>query len=270
VNDGQDDRPGFVPPDGEPRPDEGLSVQSGAPRGPESHEGTYADGAPPGSYGAPGPWPYGPGPRPPRKNRRGLVIGLVIVAAVVLAGMSVLLEKAYSPAGDTDDAGSPGATHEVHAIVVPESFGHYRRMTGSDARRIEKDLRQEMAPQGGAFAQAKTAIYEKRGSTEPPIVFIGLSAKDGPAAAEQLRSGSPSEQVDWVFEGVGLKGGTKDYAAGPFGGVLRCGAGRDESGPMAACAWADASTVGMMFRSGSGSVASLAGAAFELRNAAER
>ncbi|WP_285580512.1 hypothetical protein [Actinoallomurus iriomotensis] len=265
MNDGQDDGPGFVPPDGEPRPDEGLAGRSDTPRGgPEGHEApggpaSYGDGTLPGPYGAPGPWPYGPGPRPPKKNRRGLIIGLVIVAGVVVAAVPLLLAE----------AGSLDAPHEVHAIVVPDTFGHYRRKTGSDAQRIEKTMRQDMAPHGGAFTHARTAIYQRRGSTEPPVVFIGLSAKDAPAVARQLRSATPSEQVDWVFEPMGIKGRTKDYTAGPFGGVLRCGRGRDEDGTMVVCAWADGSTLGMVFRSGYRSVKSLAGVTYELRNAAE-
>jgi hypothetical protein len=267
VNDGQDDGPGFVPPDGEPRPDEGLAGRSDTPRGgPGGHEApggpasygaglprSYADGPPSVPYGA---------PLPPKKYRRGLLIGLVVVAAVVsvaVPAMSMWLVM----------AGPPGAPHEVHAIVVPDTFGHYQRETGSDAQRIEKTMRQDMAPHGGAFTHARTAIYQRRGSTEPPIVFIGLSAKDAPAAAKQLRAATPSEQVDWVFEPMGIKGSTKDYTAGPFGGVLRCGRGRDEDGTMVACAWADGSTIGMVFRSGYRSVASLAGVTFELRNAAE-
>lgn len=248
-----------------------------------AHGGTQPQG---GMYGGPyGQTPsYGPGGGPPKKSRTGLIVGLAAGAVVVVIA-AVVAVVAISGGDDKPTAassplasGSPSASSPVnsgghHSLTVPESVGPYHRMSGSIADRLAATMRKSMnQDQNGkyadVYAKAKIAIYSKNGDTTHPVIFVGLSADDSPTIAEELRSRTPSDEVDSTFLGMGL-GDAKDYPPGPLGGVLRCGTGPMGGSTAAACAWADSSTVGALIAPGSGSAATLAGATLELRNAAE-
>lgn len=245
-----------------------------------------------GAYGDPyGQTPsYGPGGVPPKKSRTGLIVGLAIGAVVVVIGGTAAVigvtssgdEKpaaASSPLPSSASSSAPAASPSAvdagggHSLTVPETVGPYRRMTGSIADRLAETMRKSMnQDQSGkyadVYAKAKIAIYSKSGDTTHQLIFVGLSADDSPSIAEELKSRTPSEEVDSTFLGMGL-GDAKDYPPGPLGGVLRCGTGPMGSSTAAACAWADSSTVGALIAPESDSAATLAGTTLDLRNAAE-
>jgi hypothetical protein len=265
---------------------------------PPPQSGGYPYGQPP-AYGQPPSYeqqppygqtaPYGPGGEPPKKSRAGLVTGLAIGAAVVLIGGTAAVigmnsggdEKptaASSPltsGAPTSPAASPSVVDAGghHSLTVPESVGPYHRMTGSVADRLAATMRKSMnQDQSGkyadVYAKSKIAIYSKNGDAAHPLIFVGLSADDSPSIAEELRTRTPSEEVDSTFLGMGL-GDAKDFPPGPLGGVLRCGTGPMSGSTAAACAWADSSTVGAVITPSSSSAATVAGTTLDLRNAAE-
>ncbi|MCW2861511.1 MAG: hypothetical protein JWP48_3219 [Actinoallomurus sp.] len=200
---------------------------------------------------------------------------------MVLGGAAVLIGVASSsgdkkPAAATSGAPSPSSSpSEVdagvpHSLTVPKSVGGYRRLTGSVANRLSSTMRKSMGEgsDAGVYSKARIAIYTKNGNSTRPLIFVGMSASDSPAIAEELKSNSPSQEVDSMFVGMGL-GDAKDYPAGPLGGDLRCGKGPMSDTTATACAWADSSTAGLLIAPDTGGVAALAATTLSLRNAAE-
>ncbi|MDN3358206.1 hypothetical protein [Actinomadura sp. DC4] len=283
MNGGQDG--GYPPPAGGQWPGQGQPPYGG--------QDPY--GAP--SYGPPGPYgggfgtsqyggtQYGPVMEPPKKGRTGLIVGLAVGAVLVVGGAVALVALVASgddkkPAAATSSATAAPSTSPStvdaglpHSIVVPKTVGDYQQLTGSVADRLASTMRKSMGDSQGAYAEAyakaKIAIYAKNGDSARPLIFVGMSGNDSPAIANELKSRTPSEEVDSTFLGMGL-GDAKDYPPGPLGGVLRCGTGPLGGGTAVACAWADSSTVGAVLTPQGGSPASLAGTTLDLRNAAER
>ncbi|MEV0401005.1 hypothetical protein [Actinoallomurus sp. NPDC050550] len=243
--------------------------------------GTVPGGGPP--PGGPGPWqPYGPPPMPPRKSRAGLIIALSTAGAVVVfGGLAILI--GLSSSGDKQKPGAATAapsasssapdaapTDTPRSIDVPASIGDYKRITGSVADRMIQNMRKSMGNSTGTtaavYAKAKIAIYLKKGDTQQPLVFVGMSGDDIPELRAELQSRSASEEVDSMFLGMGVTD-TSDFPAGPLGGVLRCGKGT--TGASSACAWADGSVVGMVLTPLSSDTVTLGATTLALRNAAE-
>jgi hypothetical protein len=222
---------------------------------------------------------------PPKKSPTGLIVGLAVAGVVVVLGGAAALvgvassgdEKPAvaqsSGAASSSDSPSTVDAEVPHSIVLPESVGGYRQVTGSVADRLAETMRKSMDQEQGSDSQgdsnAKIGIYSKKGDSAHPLIFVGLSASDSPEIAKELKAQSPSEEVDSTFIGMGL-GGAKDYPPGPLGGVLRCGTGPLGNVTAATCAWGDSSTVGIVIASKIGGAAELAGTTLDLRNAAER
>jgi hypothetical protein len=302
VNGGQDGGPGFPAPDGGQWPNDGPA-QGGTPYGappPAPYGGQPGYGnTQPGPYGGPtgplgpggpvgpggqypqGMWAYGQGAEPPKKSRKGLVTGLVVAAAVVVLGGAAAAVGVASSGDDNKPAAASGAASpssspsEVdegvpHSLTVPRSAGGYRRLTGSVADRLASAMRKSMGEGSDAdgYSKARFAIYTKGGSTARPLLFIGIAAGDSPAIAEELKTNSPSQEVDSMFLNLGF-GDAKDYPAGPLGGSLRCGKGSMSGTTGVACGWADSSTSGLLLAPGTSGVANLASTTLALRNAAE-
>jgi hypothetical protein len=276
VNGGQGG--GYPPPEGGQWPG---GPQGGTPYGGQDPYGGPGHGFGTTPYGT----QYGPVMEPPKKGNTGLIVGLVVGGVVVVGGAAALIALTAGggdkkPAAATSSAApSPSSSPSTvdaglpHSIVVPKTVGDYHQMTGSVADRLAQTMRKSMGDSQGAYAEAyskaKIAIYSKDGDAAHPLIFVGMSGNDSPAIANELKSRSPSEEVDSTFIGMGL-GDAKDYPAGPLGGVLRCGTGAMGAGTAAACAWADSSTVGAVLQPQSGGAAALAGTTLDLRNAAER
>lgn len=100
-----------------------------------------------------------------------------------------------------------------------------------------------MAPGPGREPAAVSGIWHGSPAALRCLVFLGFSVTDTPQVAPILRSQSPSAGLDSFMLGAGVAN-TRDYPAGPLGGVLRCG-GKTVSGIwVTICAWADGSVLG--------------------------
>ncbi len=305
MNGGQD---GYSSPAGGRWPGEEPSQGGGSPYGPPQGDPYGSQGAfggtQPGGFGTqpgglggtqPGafgghtaqtPWQYGG--EPPKKSRTGLIAGLVALGAVVVLGGGAVVfglsssssHDAGKPASAASAAPTPSDTqpadvgHDApHSLTVPKSVGDYQRLTGNVADRLASSMRRSMAAAGSGkaaavYSKARIAIYSKNGDPARPLVFVGLTGDDSPEISSGLKSGSPSQVLDALFLGMNV-GNTKDYAAGPLGGLLRCGTGSLSGSDAAACAWADSSTVGMLLSPRSDNARALSGTMLDLRNAAE-
>ena len=189
-----------------------------------------------------------------RWTNRGGPAYLTLFAALILI-----------PAGSCPAAAQPSPTGAQRTLTVPESFGDYKRLSGSDAEGVIQAIRKAQSQQNPAFAaKMKIAVYERRGDAGHRIAFIGLAAGDDPTIARELRSNPPSAEVDSALKAMPLSP-PKDYPAGPLGGTLRCAGGTSNG---AGCAWADGSTVGVVAGSAS-SADDLARTTLALRTAAE-
>jgi hypothetical protein len=267
-------------------PSYGQGSYGGAYGGTQPQGGIY--GGPYGQTPSYGPGGPGFGTEPPKKSRTGLIVGLAVGAAVVVLGGAAAIigvasggdkpASAASPLSSGASSSSAAATPSSgdggnHTLTLPATVGPYHRMTGTVADRLAETMRKAMNQDSSGkyadvYAKSKIAIYAKNGDATRPLIFVGLSANDSPSIAEELRTRTPSEEVDSTFLGMGL-GDAKDYPPGPLGGVLRCGTGPMGGSTAAACAWADSSTVGALIAPQSGSAAALAGTTLDLRNAAE-
>jgi hypothetical protein len=294
VNGGQSGGPGYPPPDGgqpgwgDTRPYGTTEPQSGV----QPYGGTYRG---PGPQGPPTArdWSYGAVPPPP-KNRTGLMIALAAAGAVVVLGGTAVaiglssgggakpVAATTSPAAPTPvptpsvtpSPTFPAADGVPHSIVVPSEFDDYHRLTGSVADRLIESMRKSAGSEGGTYAEAvnksKVAIFTRNGDDTQRLIFVGVSGNDSPVIAAELRSRTPSEEVDSTFLGMGITD-TKDFPAGPLGGVLRCGNGTVSGGTKAAaCAWADSSTVGSLLTPAGIELEDLAHTTLDLRSAAEQ
>jgi hypothetical protein len=199
---------------------------------------------------------YGPYQQPPKKSRTGLIVGLAVGAAVLLAGGAVtvvaltgssehttarnngLFTPAASPTTPAPSTSPPKArTRPARSVTLrpPSSAAGYKQMKGSIVKRSLDAMRAQM---GKLSDNAKIAIYSKGASR---LVYIGISGADDRQIASEL-SRSPSSEVDAVFMGSGITN-PKDYPTGSIGGVLRCGKTRQQASAVTICAWADSSAV---------------------------
>jgi hypothetical protein len=238
----------------------------------------HRQAAEPGAYWSPdGGMPLQRGR--PRKRHARLIVALCAVGLVVLFGVDTAVNgvnlkkaiKADKPrltvAAPSPVPTAPSSSPAVlpHSIEVPRSFGDFVRMSGDIADRTARSVRkQAVGRQGRAFAKAKIGLYKRRAVAGPEILFFGFSASDT-YIAEQLRELSPSEVADSFFFGTH----SKNYPAGPLGGVLRCAKDTVKGRKEAACVWVDDSVVGMVFDAKVPDPVALARIALSLRNAAE-
>ena len=117
-------------------------------------------------------------------------------------------------------------------------------------------------------SKAIVEVFRKNNDFDHRFVFYGYSAAAVPELASELRSTPLSQQVDQAFLGEGGIPNTSDYPAGPFGGILRCGAGTIDSTPASMCSWADGTTTGTLLAPNL-PAADLAAIALAFRDAAE-
>jgi len=194
----------------------------------------------------------------------------VLIAAGVVSTLVVVGKGAAKSGGSA----SPSRTAASHTITIPASAAGYTHITGNIARRLVAETRKRAAKAAGkvsgawgeAYAKAKIGFYT-RGSALRPLVFIGFSATDTPQVASVLRSQPPSEALDSFFLGAGVAN-TRDFPAGPLGGVLRCGKTTRASVPVTMCAWTDSSVLAVVAEAGI-SKSGLARVALAFRGAAE-
>jgi hypothetical protein len=216
----------------------------------------------PEQYGSPPP-PLMPYPQSAPQSR----IGRNTVVFGVLIFLLIAVPVVVSVMTDGDGRPVPQRT-----IYLPASLNDYEHVSGNVADRLIAEMRKsngDNSPEERAIDQKATmAIYEKNKDFDRRFLFIGFSASDDPTLARSLRSGTPSRIVDQAFLGGGKFSDTQDFQPGHLGGVLRCGAGKNDAGDLTMCVWVDGSTMGTIAAPGI-SVKDLAGLTFEFRAVAE-
>ncbi|GAA4628368.1 hypothetical protein GCM10023196_044390 [Actinoallomurus vinaceus] len=191
-----------------------------------------------------------------RKIGRYVGVGILVFTALATAG-SVM--RGWKNAGPS------------HTITVPDSIDQYNRLTGNVADRVIASMRAAAAKNTGEAARADAAaiaVYDKNQKPDQRLIFIGFTTDADPEMGRELRSHSASHEADGLFRGEGHFSSQRDFEAGRFGGVLRCGTGDAGFSFSSMCVWVDGSTVGMLLAT-KAAADDLAGTAFDFRNAAE-
>jgi hypothetical protein len=251
---------GFPPP-AQPGPYGAPPAQSGPYGAPPAYgqPGPYGDppayGQPQYPYPQPGQANYGApygypasmnpvgGPPPGRKRRTGLIVGLSIVGVLVVS--LVLLGIVGANQKKKEDKAVSGPPR---SLAAPTASGSYKLVTGSVADRVAESMKSAMTGKAGGqnlYDNAKIGIYSNPPGEEPKLIFLGLSTADSPALLNSLKRSSASAQVDEAFLGAGIKD-TKDFAAGPLGGVMRCGHTDEVGTTLHMCVWGDHATLGLV------------------------
>jgi hypothetical protein len=193
---------------------------------------------------------------PGRVLRFGAIAGLVVLAAIV----TTVISRGHKKSGPS------------HTITILDSVDQYERMTGSVADRTVEAMREagRDGAEGGSSADiadnAIIGVYQRSESPNRRFIFLGATAATNHPIGKELRAHSASRNADNIFDEEGGITGTRDFAPGPLGGVLRCGTGK--GGTTTICAWVDDSTVGM-FVSPNADIGTLARVALDFRGAAE-
>ncbi|MFD8480799.1 hypothetical protein [Kitasatospora sp. NPDC059673] len=230
---------GSIPPQDAPAAPQGGYGQPTVPAAPQGGYGQPAapqqawggGGVPPQAFppGTPGGYPPGY-PVAPKKSRKGLWIGLSVVAAVVLGGAGVLGYLIYDTAAETGK----------NKVVLPQSFHDMTNdPNDADAKDLASELQSGMQAEKDSFTNPEpvSAIY--RSSDEEKMLLV--SGLTGHVLL-------PSKQVDALYSSLPGGGATNrtDVDAGPLGGRMSCGnleLGGQNGG---ICVWADSSSVVMV------------------------
>jgi len=118
-----------------------------------------------------------------------------------------------------------------------------RRLVAVMRRRARKDTTASSPAWAAAYDTAKIGFYTKTGFD--PVFFLGFSADQTPRIASFLSAQPPSQTLDSFLLGAGISA-TKDFPAGPLGGVIRCGHSTGTSSRVTVCAWADRSVLALL------------------------
>ena len=159
-----------------------------------------------------------------RLRRKYIVIGAA-AAVVVAAGILGPLSWRWYHDGN-EEVGTP---KQVAGLVLDNSQG---------ARDTIDYLRTAMET-GVSLDNSTGGVYEDRTAQSKSVLFIG-----GTGVLV-----SPSQALTKTFALIsddnGGVVGVHDVAAGPLGGVMRCGSTQTDGGAMAVCAWADHGSIGL-------------------------
>jgi hypothetical protein len=200
-----------------------------------------------GPYGAAPAVAQVPAPPPPlmpyptsapesRINRKIVTFAVLIFLLIAVPVVVNVLTNGDRP---------PPPPEIRHTLSLPDSLNGYEHMNGDVADRLIADMRRsdgDSSPVERAIQQkAAMALYEKDKDFDQRFIFLGYSASDDPTLARDLRAATPSRFVDEAFPA----GDPQDFDPGQLGGVLRCAAGKSDSGgELTTCVWADGSTMG--------------------------
>jgi hypothetical protein len=217
------------------------------------------------------PAPSASGPQPPKNRHTGLIIGASAAVAVVIIAVGLLAATGHLGGGGSRTRTDADTSHpaQSHTLTLPRTAAGYTRMSGNVGKRIVGNVRKRAhksvagsGPWASAYDVAPIGVYDKAGAS--PMLFIGFSADRTPQVAPMLRAQSPGEGIDSFLLGAGVSS-TKDFPAGPLGGVLRCGQSRNS---LIYCAWDDSSVLAVLAEANT-TASKLAHVALAFREAAE-
>jgi hypothetical protein len=110
---------------------------------------------------------------------------------LIVAGLAVI--GLASVKKDKTVAGPP------RTMTVPASSNGYTLISGNVADRVAAEMKSSMTSKsnagGDTFSNARIGIYTKGSADQPSMIFLGLSASDTPAFANELKKGASGFSV---------------------------------------------------------------------------
>lgn len=237
-----------------PQPPQGPYGTPQGPYGPpQPQQNPYAQqpvpGQPPYGYPqAPPPWggpgPGGPGfpgmPPPPRKNRTGLVVGIVVGALVVAGGLAY---GAFRLVDEADVGGLPtagGFPKAEYRLIVPkklldDEYTLLKDSSSTDGRDIEKTY-------DPTIRDAKAVVTQYTSGSGGTLVISGLWGRiKGPEfTRDKILEGAVQN------EGMTIAVPAREFTPAGYGITVSCQVVRSEEGAISStipmCAWGDDNT----------------------------
>ncbi|MFD9415676.1 hypothetical protein ACFWC9_13305 [Streptomyces goshikiensis] len=210
-----------------------------------------------------------------QRKRHLLTIGLSVLIAVgagTQAAVSYRPEPraseiaAAGPAAqgaDSDADVEAAAAGVPRSVVLPDSFGGFRLMTGEAAAAAETAvLARRKMPEG-----MKTGYYDQNGDGDTDLFTFVRSTESDPAMRAEKAAKSISQEFRDFFTGAKSHDVTA-FDAGSHGGGLSCGLTQGPAGDQAVCAWSDATTFGAVRLIHETNLAKAAQTTLALRNTA--
>ncbi|MFD3328390.1 hypothetical protein [Streptomyces sp. NPDC058701] len=202
------------------------------------------------------------------RRRRLIIIGLTALIAV---GAGIQAVAAYNPEPRASEAVETGPVSDSQGgqadtsrtVVLPDSFGEFRLMTGEAAKQTEAAVLAGRKPPQGM----KTGYYDKDGDENLDLLVMVRSAEWYPQIREEKATNSISQEFLNYFAGAKAHDVTR-FDPGQYGGGLACGLSQGLDGDQAVCAWSDATTFGAVRIVPSTTLADAAQATLTLRNTA--
>ncbi|MEV7623064.1 hypothetical protein [Actinoplanes sp. NPDC089786] len=233
------------------------------PGPPPQQQGGYPPlpdyGPPPPDYGQ---QQYAPPGYPvmtpaPKKKSRAVPITLVSIAVFLVlcvGGTTAIVLVARNTAGTVDEAVDnytppplpsvepldPPPTTEPPAktisIVEPRTLGGRPKLTDDQFKDVAEQLKSDLAD----IPNARNTVGALYGTVAKQNIVV--------IAGVEADVDNPSQELNGTFLGAGVGGlkvtGITSVAAGPLGGVAKCGKADASGVDMVLCGWADEGSVG--------------------------
>lgn len=164
-----------------------------------------------------------------------VVAGVVGVVGVVVAAIAIVAVTSSSAT----------RTGPSRSLTSPSTVGGHPILTGPAAEDVKarvQDAVLRAASKGDQlFQNARVEVYGPATGAVPAVLFVGVSASDSAKVAGLLHGETDRAHTNEVMQAFT---DVNEFDPGPLGGSLRCGYAPAIS---AACAWADYSTLGVLF-----------------------
>lgn len=217
-----------------------------------------------GSQQPPGQWqsPYRQLPDEPSRRPLETVLTtlflLLVVAAVATVGTIAVVRHLDKP--------KPRSL--PHDVTDPDSFLTYRRVNTREVATAIAKMRAVLNEEFGTRRQHVSA-YGSPSAVPTVVATAAVATKENEGPTARLSANERSARVNDALNEFYV---TNDnvYAAGSFGGLMRCGTGAHHGDVAVVCAWADDSTFGLVFTFGRTTAHELARITRSFRAAAER
>jgi hypothetical protein len=158
-------------------------------------------------------------PSPRRRRARWIVLGSLVALVVLLAAVL----------GPT---GWRLLNREKATLDTPDTIAGLTLDKSNDAKQTMDYLRTAVAARTSLGSTVGVVYDDPANADRKVLLFGGTSASLSPAKALDQAFGLLNDQSGSVTD-------VHDVAAGPLGGVVRCGTSNGDGGAMPVCGWAD-------------------------------
>ncbi|WP_406092560.1 hypothetical protein [Streptomyces sp. NBC_01013] len=195
----------------------------------------------PQPWGGPGPGAPGfPGMPPPRRNRTGLIVGIVVGALVVAGGIAFGVSRLVDEADGGGLSPLGGFPKAEYRLTVPEKLldGEYTLLKDTSST-DGKEVEQTYDP---SIRDAKAVVTQYTSKSGGTLVISGMWGRiKGPALTrDKILEGATQN------EGMTIAVPAREFTPEGYGITVSCQVVRSKEGAVSStlpmCAWGDANT----------------------------